>query len=149
MRVHLHSHITTFRFSSFCEKTRSVIGPFTVKKIENARIKAENEAVLLKPCTENEAAIVKAPTDKDNQAVLIKVRQDADRKKRKADITAELNLKFVKRKRDLKKKVIELEVKQSIVEENRTLNDVEVERGLVVRAGLAPPPPCPNYLLNY
>ena len=51
-----------------------------------------------------------------------------------------MNLKLAKRKLKLQKKVIELEVKQSIVEENRTLNDVEVERGLVyVRADLEPP----------
>ena len=51
--------------------------------------------------------------------------------------------------RDLKKKVIELEVKQSIAEENRTLNEVEVDRGLAyVRAGLNPPL-YQNYLLEY
>ena len=61
-----------------------------------------------------------------------------------------MKLKFVKRKRDLKKKIIELEVKQSIVEENRMINDVEVERGLAyVRAGLDPPPPYQNYLQEY
>ena len=54
------------------------------------------------------------------------------------DIAAELNLKFAKCKRNLKKKVIDLEVKQSIIEENRTLNDVEVERGLAY--ALAAPP---------
>ena len=120
-------------------------------EIENARIKAENEAALLKERTENEAALLNARTDKANEAVLIKARHDAERIKRKADVAAELNLKFAKRKRDLKKKVIELEVKQSIVEENRTLNDVEVERGLAyVRAGLAPPPSAsPNCLQEY
>ena len=52
-------------------------------EIENACLKAENEAALLKECidneatllkerTENEAALLKARTDKDNEAVLIK-----------------------------------------------------------------------------
>ena len=45
----------------------------------------------------------------------------------------------MKRKCDLKKKIIELKVKQTIVEENRALNDVDVERGVgYVRTGLAP-----------
>ena len=62
--------------------------------------------------------------------------------KRNADASADLRLKFAKRKQDLKKKVIELEVKQSMVEENRTLNDVEVETGLAyVRDSPDPPPP--------
>ena len=115
-------------------------------------MKAENEATLLKECTEKEAALLKermenetahlkARTDKDNEAALIKARHDIERIKRKADVADELKLKFVKRKKDLKKKVIEIEVKQSIVEENRMLNDVEVERVLAyIRASLDPPP---------
>ena len=41
----------------------------------------------------------------------MKTRHDAERIKRKADIAAELNLDFAKRKRDLKKNVIELKAK--------------------------------------
>ena len=87
--------------------------------------------------------------DKDSEAALIKAWQYAERIKHKADIADELKLKFAKHKRDLKKKVIEIKVKQSIVEENRTLNDVELERGLAyVGAGLKPPL-YPNYLQEY
>ena len=94
-------------------------------------MKAENEAALLNKCTEHETTLLKA--------ALIK---------RKADAAEDLRLKFVKRKQDLKKKVIELKVKQSIVEENRMLNDVEVERWLAyVRAGLDPL--YPTYLREY
>ena len=46
-------------------------------EIENARMKAENGAALLKECTENEAALLKARTDKDNEAMLIKAQHDA------------------------------------------------------------------------
>ena len=94
---------------------------------------------------------MKSRTDKDNEAVLIKARHNVERIKHKADVAAELRLKFAKRKRDLKKKVIALEVKQSIVEETRTLNDVKVERRLAyVRACLdSPPTPYPNCLREY
>ena len=103
-------------------------------------MKAKNDTALLKECTENDAALMKSRTDKDNEAVLIKARHDAERIKQKVDVATELRLKFAKRKRNLKKKVIELEAKQSIVEENRALIDVEVERGLAyVRTGLDPP----------
>ena len=62
-------------------------------------------------------------------------------KKRKADIAAELKLESAKCKLKLNNKFIEIETKQNIVEENRTLNDVDVERGLAyVRAGLTPIP---------
>ena len=61
----------------------------------------------------NEATVLKARTDKENEATLIKAQHDAKRIKRKADVAAELRLKFAKRKRDLKKKVIEIELKQS------------------------------------
>ena len=55
------------------------------------------------------------------------------------DIAAELKFESAKRKLKLNNKFIEIETKQNIVEENRTLNDVEVERGLAyVRAGLTP-----------
>ena len=58
------------------------------------------------------------------------------------DIADKLKLESVKRKLKLNNKFIEIETKQIIVEENHTLNDVEVERGLsYVRAGLPPPLP--------
>ena len=69
-------------------------------EIENARVKAENDTALLKERMENEAA-------------LLKVWHDTERIKRKADVAMELKLKFAKW--DVKKKVIELEVKHSIV----------------------------------
>ena len=51
-----------------------------------------------------------------------------------------MKLESAKHKLKLSNKVIEIESKQIIVEENRTLNDVEVERGLAfIRAGLTPP----------
>ena len=74
----------------------------------------------------------------DDEATILKAQL---RIKCKADVADELKLQFAKRKRDFKKRVIEVEVKQSIVEENRTLNEFEVERGLAyVRAGLDPSP---------
>ena len=61
-------------------------------------------------------------------------------KKRKADIADNMKLESAKRKFEINNKFIQIETKQKIVEENRTLNDVEVERGLAyVRAGHTPP----------
>ena len=60
-------------------------------------------------------------------------------KKRKADIADNMNLESAKRKFEINNKFIQIETKQKIVEENRTFNDVEVERGLAyVRAGRTP-----------
>ena len=87
----------------------------------------------------NEAACLKARTD--NEAVLLKAWQDTERIKCKADVADNLKLKFAKRKWDMQKKVIEIVIKQSHVEENLTLYDVEFERGLTyVRVVLEPPP---------
>ena len=74
---------------------------------DDEQIEIENVAARLKECTDN-----------DNEAALIKAQQDAERLKCKADVADNLKLKFAKRKLDLKKKVIEIETKQSIVEEN-------------------------------
>ena len=70
---------------------------------------------------------------KARMVMILKARQDAKRIKCKADVADELKLQFAKCKRELKKKVIEIEVKQSIVKENRMLNNVEVERGVAIR----------------
>ena len=91
--------------------------------IEQAQRKLDHNNEII----EAENARLKARMD--NEAVLLKAQHDTERIKPKADVADESRLQFAKRKRDLKKKVIEIEVKQSIVEENRTLNDGEVEGG--------------------